>query len=107
VRIPLRGASCCQMTAGSFVLVTFSPPRCPPRHVSRRRTHPIRRPGADALDWDCLRPMHQARYAVARLLEEHGDAKLTDLLVTLADCPKMRSASIHDRCEAVYEKPLP
>ena len=47
------------------------------------------------------------RYAVARLLEEHGDAKLTDLLVTLADCPKMRSASIHDRCEAVYEKPLP
>ena len=52
-------------------------------------------------------PCDQARYAVARLLEEHGDAKLTDLLVTLADCPKMRSASVHDRCEAVYEKPLP
>jgi hypothetical protein len=47
--------------------------------------------------------MHQARYAVARLLEEHGDAKLTDLLVTLADCPKTRSASVHDRCKAVYE----
>ena len=31
-----------------------------------------------------------------RLLEEHGDAKLTDLLVTLADCPKMRSASVLD-----------
>ena len=37
------------------------------------------------------------------LLEEHGDAKLTDLLQTLADCPKARSASIHDRCKVVYE----
>jgi hypothetical protein len=36
-------------------------------------------------------------------MEEHGDAKLTDLLVTLADCQKARSASIHDRCKAVYE----
>ncbi len=38
-----------------------------------------------------------------RLVEEHGDAKLTDLLQTLADCPKARSASIYDRCRAVYE----
>ena len=44
---------------------------------------------------------------MTRLLEEHGDAKLTDLLQTLADCPKTRSASVHDRCKAVYEKPLP
>jgi hypothetical protein len=36
--------------------------------------------------------------------EEHGgDAALTDLLRTLADCPKTRSASIHDRCKAVFE----
>ena len=35
---------------------------------------------------------------MTKLLEEHGDAKLTDLLVTLADCPKARSASIHDSC---------
>ena len=41
------------------------------------------------------------RYSVARLLEEHGDAKLTDLLQT--DCPKARSASIRDRCKVVYE----
>jgi hypothetical protein len=34
---------------------------------------------------------------------KHGDAKLTDLLQTLADCPKTESASIHDRCKAVYE----
>ena len=45
----------------------------------------------------------RGRYVVARLLEEHGDAKLTDLLLTLSDCPKGRSASIHDRCRAVYE----
>src|SRR6476659_6631667 len=44
-------------------------------------------------------------YSVARLIEQHGDAKLTDLLQTLADCPKARSASIHDRCRAVFGQP--
>ena len=29
-------------------------------------------------------------YNVARLMEQHGDAKLTDLLQTLTDCPKAR-----------------
>jgi hypothetical protein len=33
---------------------------------------------------------------------EHGDAKLTDLLATLADCPKARSPGVHDRCKAAY-----
>jgi hypothetical protein len=47
------------------------------------------------------------RYAVARLIDEHGDAKLTDLLLRLADCHKARSASIHDRCKAVFGQPLP
>ena len=45
----------------------------------------------------------RGRYGVAKLMELHGDAKLTDLLQTLADCQKARSASIHDRCKAVYE----
>jgi hypothetical protein len=36
-------------------------------------------------------------------MEQHGDAKLTNLLVTLAACPKARSASIPDRCKARYE----
>jgi hypothetical protein len=36
-------------------------------------------------------------------MEQHGDAKLTDLLQTLAYCPKARSASIYDRCKVVYE----
>ena len=43
-------------------------------------------------------------YDVARLMERHGDAKLTDLLQTLANCPKARSVSIHDRCRAVFER---
>jgi hypothetical protein len=42
-------------------------------------------------------------YNVARLMEQHGDAKLTDLLQTLANCQKTRSTSIHDRCKAVFE----
>ncbi len=42
-------------------------------------------------------------YSVARLMERHGDAKLTDLLQTLANCPKARSAIVHDRCRAVFE----
>ena len=37
-------------------------------------------------------------------MEQHGDAKLPDLLYELADCPKARSISIHDRCKAVYGK---
>jgi hypothetical protein len=48
----------------------------------------------------------RGRYNVERLMAEHGDAKLTDLLVTLANCPKARSASIHDRCKAVFERLL-
>jgi hypothetical protein len=48
----------------------------------------------------------QRRYAVARLIEEHGGAKLTELLVTLAHCPKARSASMYERCKAVYEGPV-
>ena len=41
------------------------------------------------------------RYDVARLIAQHGNGKLTDLVQTLADCQKARSASIHDRCKAV------
>ena len=36
-----------------------------------------------------------------------GNAKLTDLLQTLANCPKARSPSIHDRCKVVFEQLLP
>jgi hypothetical protein len=45
----------------------------------------------------------RGRYNIERLISEHGDAKLTDLLVTLANCEKARSVSIHDRCQAQYD----
>ena len=45
----------------------------------------------------------RGRYIVATLIDGHRDAKLTDLLVVLANCPKARSASVYDRCRAVYE----
>jgi hypothetical protein len=51
----------------------------------------------------CVARGRRGRYRVERLMAEHGDAKLTDLLATLADCPTARSAGIHDRCKAVYE----
>jgi hypothetical protein len=49
------------------------------------------------------RAARRGRYNVAKLIEQHGDAKLTDPLLVLADCRKSRSASAYDRCQAVYE----
>jgi hypothetical protein len=44
------------------------------------------------------------RYNVAKLMEQHGDARLPDLLYVLADCPKAKAASVYDPCKAVYGK---
>jgi hypothetical protein len=60
----------------------------------------VREPTLTIVCQPCARP---GRYAVVRLIEKHGDARLTDLLQTLADCPKARSANIYDRCKAIYE----
>ena len=49
----------------------------------------------------------RGRYKVERLMAEHEDAMLTDLLTILADCPKARSMSVHDRCKAAYGQRLP
>src|ERR1700722_13193759 len=49
----------------------------------------------------CQPCARRRRYAAARLIQEHGDSKLTELLVTLANCPKARSARMYDRCNAV------
>jgi hypothetical protein len=51
----------------------------------------------------CQPCARRRRYAVARLIQEHGDAKLIELLVTLANCPKAGPAGMYDRCKAVYE----
>jgi hypothetical protein len=42
------------------------------------------------------------RYNIARLMEQYGDMKLPELRHVLADCPKARSQSIHDRCRVRY-----
>ena len=65
--------------------------------------HSVRRSQPHALSIACESCGRRGTYKVARLMEQHGDAKLTDLLQTLAECQKARSASIHDRCKAVYE----
>jgi hypothetical protein len=52
----------------------------------------------------CERCGRHGRYNVQRLIAAHGgDAKLTELLVTLANCEKARSFSIYDRCKARFE----
>jgi hypothetical protein len=52
----------------------------------------------------CARCGRHGRYNVQRLIATHGaDAKLTDLLSTLANCQKARSASVYDRCKAKFE----
>jgi hypothetical protein len=47
----------------------------------------------------CAPCNRHGRYSVARLVEEPGDAKLTELLATLTNCPKARPASVNDRCK--------
>jgi hypothetical protein len=51
----------------------------------------------------------RGRYAMARLIAERGDAKLTDLLPALANCSKTTNspASIYDRCKARFEATIP
>jgi hypothetical protein len=52
----------------------------------------------------CERCGRHGRYNVARLIAAHSaDAKLTELLVTRANCDRARSFSIYDRCKAKFE----
>jgi hypothetical protein len=53
----------------------------------------------------CERCGRYGRYNVKRLITTHGaDARLPDLLPTLANCQKASSFGIHDRCKAKYER---
>ena len=47
----------------------------------------------------------RGRYAVARLIEKHGDVKILYLLADLTNCPKVQSTNIYERCKARYEGP--
>jgi hypothetical protein len=44
----------------------------------------------------------RGRYSVLRLMQQHGDAKLTDFLVTLAKCKRAGSRNVCDRCRARF-----
>jgi hypothetical protein len=55
-----------------------------------------------SLSVECEPCGRRGRYAVAKLMEQCGDAKLPELLYVLADCPKARSQSVYERCKAVY-----
>jgi hypothetical protein len=56
------------------------------------------------LSIECEPCGRRGRYSVARLMEQHGDARLPELLDVLADYPKAKAASVYDRCKAVYGK---
>jgi hypothetical protein len=59
---------------------------------------------APTLSIVCARCGRYGRYDVKRLMAVHGaDAKLLDLLATLANCEKARSVSTHDRCRARFD----
>jgi hypothetical protein len=54
------------------------------------------------LSIECEPCGRRGRYNVAGLMEQYGDAKLPELRHILANCPKARSQSIHDRCKVRY-----
>ena len=47
-----------------------------------------------------LSSLRRSRLSASRAIEEHGDAKLTELLVTLANCPRSHSLSIYDTVQS-------
>ena len=72
-------------------------------NATRRRPHgfsDLREPTVTIVCEPCNR---RGSYNVARLMAQYGDAKLPDLLQTIANWPKARSVSIYDRCKVVYE----
>ena len=56
------------------------------------------------LSIECEPCGRHGRYNVGRLIEKYGDLKLPELRHVLANCPKSRSFSVHDRCRVVYGK---
>ena len=61
----------------------------------------VREPTLAIVCWPCER---RGRYNVEKLIAKHGDARLTDLLVTLANCAKASSVTVHDRCKVRYAR---
>lgn len=48
----------------------------------------------------------RGRYSVAKLIEKHGDARLTDLRHFLsANCPRQKTFQGTDGCQALFDPP--
>jgi hypothetical protein len=56
------------------------------------------------LSIECEPCGRRGRYNVAKLIEKYGDMKLSELGQLLANCPKAKSFSIHDRCRVRYAR---
>jgi hypothetical protein len=70
----------------------------------RKNAHTLSDFRVPTLSIECEPCGRVGRYNVAKLIEQHGDARLPELLDVLADCPKAKAASVYDRCNAVYGK---
>jgi hypothetical protein len=64
----------------------------------------MERPKSAAIPIDPRFPSLSRPSAAERIIEEHGEAKLPDLLATLADCKRARDGGVYDRCRAVYDE---
>ena len=52
----------------------------------------------------CAPCAREGRYLVSRLIAQHGDMALPDVLALMTqDCPKHKTVAIHDRCNAVFK----
>jgi hypothetical protein len=68
----------------------------------RENAHTLSDFRVPTLSIECEPCGRRGRYNVARLMEQHGDAKLPELRHILANCPKARSFSVHDQCKVRY-----
>ena len=52
----------------------------------------------------CAPCAREGRYLVSRMIAQHGDMGLPDVLALMTqDCPKHQTVAIHDRCNAVFK----
>jgi hypothetical protein len=69
----------------------------------RDNAHTISDFRVPTLSIECEPCGRRGRYNVAKLIEQHGDMRLPDLLTVLAaDCPKANTASFRERCRVRY-----
>ena len=66
------------------------------------RTHTLSDFRVPTLSIECALCGRGGRYNIARLMGKYGDAKLPELRHVLANCPKVKSQSVHDRCRVRY-----